>query len=169
LKRCILGERLETDVLVSVALTAPFDREFIDSLDLTTETAELILIGRSKGQRSEAIGKVIPALIGSGCDDRTVTYIFDHYAIGEKYREKGGSRDSWLTGEIRRAREYIRREHRELEIVDTTPPIPHVDKVELEERARTMTTLRKKLSSPGCARSSSFLKAATGPVECPKN
>lgn len=67
----------------------------------------MILEGESKGKRSESQMKVITALVGRDCDDRVITYILEHYPIGDKFREKGSDRKAWLMGEIGRSRKYI--------------------------------------------------------------
>lgn len=76
----------------------------LESLHTTSSTKELIKTGRKKGERSEAIWKVINTLVMAEESDDTILAIFDKYQIGEKYREKGRSKTKWLKQQIRKAR-----------------------------------------------------------------
>ena len=49
--------------------------------------------------------------IYNGYDDKTIFFIFDHYAIGEKYRENGSSKQRWLKGQIEKARQFVKDNH----------------------------------------------------------
>jgi len=57
--------------------------------------------------RSEAFFSVLLALLKAELDEPTIMAILENYPLGEKYREKGRTRDRWLQGEIKRARAKI--------------------------------------------------------------
>ena len=65
-----------------------------------------------EGKRSDQIWRVLHKLVEQGCEDEDIIYIFESYpeGIGEKYREKGGSRVSWLQGQL----DKVRKEHADL-------------------------------------------------------
>ena len=86
-----------------------FDFNGIDSLPIRKETKRLICNGAPVGQRSEAMMTVLNALAGAGLSDEGIFKVFDHHAIGEKYREKGSTRARWLQQQIVRARAYVAR------------------------------------------------------------
>ena len=79
----------------------------LNSLRLSQETRKLIFEGEQKGMRSEAIMKVLNALVGSGLSDEAISSIFNKYSIGEKYHEKNNSKESWLKMQIEKARKYV--------------------------------------------------------------
>jgi hypothetical protein len=101
------GDAINVDGLLEVPLPEPKDTEFVESLRVSQDTKDFILRGVPRGGRSETGMSVINALFGAGYDDRMVFFIFNHYAIGDKYREKGASRTDWLRGEIGRSRQYL--------------------------------------------------------------
>ena len=103
----VLTGDIKKDALWNCPLPSPVSEDFVREFKVSGDSIDLILQGAQTGQRSEAIGKVLGALIGAGYDDRLIFYIFDHYPIGEKYRGKGSSRKNWLQGEIRRSGKYI--------------------------------------------------------------
>lgn len=70
---------------------------------ISSRIKELILTGRPTGERSEAIMAVLKALIGAGVHENIIVWIFDHYPIGEKYRQNG---IRWLQAEINRAKQH---------------------------------------------------------------
>ena len=71
----------------------------LDSLELTPHIKNLIEDGQLEGKRSEAIWAVLKALAPAFTDGQIIT-IFEKYPIGEKYRDKGTSRQSWLLPQI---------------------------------------------------------------------
>ena len=79
----------------------------LDTLQISSAMRETIRNGAPKGQRSEAMMKALVSLLGAGVPESDIYRIFDSYPIGEKYREKGSSRDRWLRDEIGRARQYV--------------------------------------------------------------
>ena len=79
----------------------------IDDLPIKRQTKELILNGRDEGYRSEAMMTVISALTGASLSNKDIIGIFDEYPIGEKYREKGSSREKWLLPQIEKARARV--------------------------------------------------------------
>ncbi len=109
------GRDLNIAVLWDSLLPQPKDREFIDSLTVSAGIKTMILAGKDRGERSEATASVICSLLRSGYSEDIIRYVFMHYPIGEKYREKGAGKAAWLSGEIRRtvlSSEVRRQEHR---------------------------------------------------------
>ena len=97
----------------------------VESLSVSSEIKRLILEGESPGNRSEAIMKVLIGLLRVGIDDQDIFELFESHPIGEKYHDKGISKESWLEGEIKRAREFIK----------GIPRDPHEEEIEkLNER-----------------------------------
>lgn len=85
----------------------------LDNLQISAAMKETIRNGAPKGQRSEAMMKVMVSLLGAGVPEGDIYQIFDSYPIGDKYREKGSTRDRWLRDEIGRARQYVGRNEKE--------------------------------------------------------
>ena len=80
----------------------------VEELDVRSKTKKLILEGVPVGQRSEKMMTVLDALCGSaGLSDDEIIEIFEHYPIGDKYREKGENRQKWLQSQIKKARVYV--------------------------------------------------------------
>ena len=77
------------------------------SIEITGDTKNLITEGVPVGDRSEAIMTVLNALVGAGMHDSRIFEFFDHYPIGDKYREKGNSKHGWLQKQIDKAKEYV--------------------------------------------------------------
>jgi hypothetical protein len=75
----------------------------VDDLQISLAVKELIKNGVPKGQRSEAIFSVIQSLLKAG-NEALIISVFEKYPIGDKYREKGQTRERWLQGEIARAK-----------------------------------------------------------------
>ena len=92
----------------STKLPGTSDVETIDleSLHLSYAIKNLIKNGVEKGDRSEAQASVLSALIRSKVPNDNIFQIFNNYPIGEKYREKGHSKDKWLQDEIKRAKNF---------------------------------------------------------------
>ena len=101
------GRDLDTSVLWDTPLPNPKDREYIDSLTVSEGIKTLILGGKTKGERSEATASVICSLLRGGYSEDIIRFIFQHYPIGEKYREKGSGKEAWLSAEIRRNLAFI--------------------------------------------------------------
>jgi hypothetical protein len=89
LKNFVLGGDVDRDVLWNEPIPESKSHKFLKNFRVSESTEKLILEGKPPGERSEAIGKVIPALIGAGCEENLIRFIFEHYPIGEKFREKG--------------------------------------------------------------------------------
>ena len=79
----------------------------LDAISITNETRQLILEGKPKGERSEAIMTVLNALAFAGLEDGQIYSIFENYPIGEKYREKGSAKTNWLQSQIEKARWFL--------------------------------------------------------------
>ncbi|MBF0259489.1 MAG: DUF3987 domain-containing protein [Desulfamplus sp.] len=75
----------------------------IESLPVKPETKTLIKKGAEVGKRSQAIQRVINALIYSNLTDHQINEIFHKYPIGEKYREKSNP-EKWLQPQIDKGR-----------------------------------------------------------------
>ena len=75
-------------------------------VEVTPEIAELIENGRPVGERSEAVHKVLRALLSAGTDERIIIALMmdPKKGISAKPREKG---IKWLKGEIKRARKKL--------------------------------------------------------------
>jgi hypothetical protein len=107
---------IDTGCLWSIPLPEPQDREFIESLKVSPDIQQMILNGKPKGERSEAGMTVMLALMGARYDHNTIRFIFDHYPIGDKAREKG---KAWFNGEIKRAENHINKEKGIVQTVNT--------------------------------------------------
>ncbi|MBC8460530.1 MAG: DUF3987 domain-containing protein [Deltaproteobacteria bacterium] len=75
--------------------------------NLPFSVKQLIKNGAEKGERSEAIGSVLTALIKVRVTEDEIIRIFEENPIGEKYMEKGRGRVKWLKDEIGRVREFV--------------------------------------------------------------
>jgi len=80
----------------------------VDGLRISEKARGLIYKGKPKGQRSEAIMRVLNALKGALVSEKVIFSIFEAYPIGEKYREKGQSKWRWLKPQIDKAKGYVR-------------------------------------------------------------
>jgi putative DNA primase/helicase len=100
----------------------------IDRLPISPETKQLIKEPIPVGGRSEPIMSVLNALVWANLSDSDILSIFETYAIGEKYREKGGGH-RWLQPQIDKARSYV------VERAEDRPPLKAIDggKAHLEE------------------------------------
>ena len=76
----------------------------LEGLQIPYATRRLIEEGEATGRRSEAMMSVLNALERAGADDGTIIRIFDKYPIGEKYREVGNTRETWLLKQIQKCR-----------------------------------------------------------------
>jgi len=78
----------------------------IEGLDIPYATRRLIEQGDAKGRRSEAIMSVLSVLVKLGADDATIIKIFEDHpqGIGEKYHEKGRTREKWLLTQVEKCR-----------------------------------------------------------------
>jgi len=79
----------------------------IKTLPIRNKTKKLITKNIPVGERSEAMMTALNALVGAGVADDEIFHIFESYPIGEKYREKGDNRVSWLQPQIDKARSWI--------------------------------------------------------------
>ena len=72
----------------------------IGSVDtLPFSVRNLIKYGAEKGERSEAIGSVLTAMVRAGVPEDEIISTFEAESIGEKYHEKGSNRVRWLQAE----------------------------------------------------------------------
>jgi len=81
----------------------------IESLPVSYSIKNLIKNGVKKGNRSEAQASVLSAFIRAKVSDSTIFQIFNAYPIGEKFHEKGNSKDKWLQDEINRVKGFTER------------------------------------------------------------
>lgn len=78
-----------------------------DTLPVPYPTKKLIQEGAEKGSRSEAMMSVINSLVVAGLSDQDIKDVFENNLIGEKYREKGASREQWLQRQIDKGRKFV--------------------------------------------------------------
>ena len=76
----------------------------LSSLRVPLGTKKLIREGEPKGKRSEAIMSVLNSLVRAKVSNTDIINIFESYPIGEKYREKGRSKERWLQDQIDKVR-----------------------------------------------------------------
>ena len=81
--------------------------DMIKTLPISAKIMELIMTDIQVGQRSEAVMKVLNALVSANVPNETIFAIFDTYPIGEKHRERGDSRFDQLEVEIENARAHL--------------------------------------------------------------
>ena len=79
----------------------------LDSLPISLGTKKLIKDGEKEGGRSEAIFSVLISLLKANIPQSDIFHIFESYPIGEKYREKGQTKEKWLQQEIGRAKNKL--------------------------------------------------------------
>ncbi|MCD6582528.1 MAG: AAA family ATPase [Desulfuromusa sp.] len=73
-----------------------------------TEVIKLIKKGKTRGERSEVMMTVINSLVSTGFTDAEILLIFERYPIGEKFLEKGQSKNEWLQTQINKAKEFTK-------------------------------------------------------------
>ena len=100
----LMTDEIDTGYLLDNPLPKPDYKKFIKALKIPDGKKKTILTEPIKGTRSEKVFGVISSLINGGYDKKAIVYIFEHYPIGDKYREKGSGKKKWLLGEIARAR-----------------------------------------------------------------
>lgn len=83
-----------------VELPVEFPIVDIATLKVSDRIKQLIVEGKPKGERSEALGSVEVALAGAGYDVATIAGVVWHNPIGEKARDQGRK---WLAADIARA------------------------------------------------------------------
>lgn len=98
---------MDMSCLLNVRMPDEHMKGLVDDLKIGADKKRLILDGVEKGQRSEAIGGVLAALVGADSDPMLIKYIMDFFPIGDKYREKGPGKDRWLKDEIARAKGFV--------------------------------------------------------------
>lgn len=79
----------------------------VDSLPINYGTKKLIKEGEARGKRSEAIMSVVDSLVRAGVSEHYIFSVFENYPIGEKYREKGSSKERWLKSHIKKAKGFV--------------------------------------------------------------
>ena len=99
-----------SDPIESVTLpnVLSIDEATIRDLPVSHRIKNLILSGMPKTQRSEAQMSVLVALLAADVNKDTIFGIFEHFPIGEKFREKGDNRLQWLAEEMSRALAFIK-------------------------------------------------------------
>lgn len=103
----LIQHGLDLSCLLDVRMPDDEMQGLVNDLKISDEKKHLILDGVEKGQRSEAIGGVLSALVGADYDPILIKYIMDFFPIGEKYREKGAASLRWLKDEIARAKGFV--------------------------------------------------------------
>ena len=97
------------DFLIDVDQEEPqSERPYVGKIDsLSFSIKQLIKNGAEKGERSEAIGSVLAAMVKAGIPEKDIISTFEAEAIGEKFREKGSGLVKWLEDERRRTKEFV--------------------------------------------------------------
>lgn len=80
----------------------------LEGLSVSLSVRNLIETGLPKGERSEGIMAVLNALARAECSDEEIIRVFEQYPIGEKYREKGRTRERWLLKQANKARASLK-------------------------------------------------------------
>jgi len=83
------------------------EEEDVDAFPISHEMKELIKHGAENGQRSEAIMSVVNSLVNAHVPRELIHRVFNHFPIGEKYREKCASKEQWLDAHIHKAEDFI--------------------------------------------------------------
>ena len=94
----------------------------IDSLPVSLGVKKLIREGEKQGARSEAMMSVLDSLVRAGVSNEDIFSIFRVQAIGEKYREKGETKDRWLQRQIDKARNFTKDKQEEEQKEDEKQP-----------------------------------------------
>jgi hypothetical protein len=76
----------------------------LEELNLPYPIKRLIEQGETNGRRSEAIMSVLNSLVKANVSNTDILSIFEAYPIGEKFREKGHSKEQWLLDQIKKVR-----------------------------------------------------------------
>jgi DNA-binding transcriptional ArsR family regulator len=79
----------------------------LDALGVSDHIRSLISDPPLVGQRSEAMMRVINALVRANLSDDQILAIFERDPIGQKYREMGANRQQWLITQIQKARAFV--------------------------------------------------------------
>jgi hypothetical protein len=90
----------------------------LDTLKISYASKKLILNGDhnedkdedEECDRSRAIMSVVNALVRAGVSESDIFTIFDNNPIGDKYREKGATKEKWLMEHINKARGFLKKE-----------------------------------------------------------
>ena len=85
----------------------------INSLKISNVNKKLIRDGVKVGERSDKIWHILNCLIENGFSNSVIFGIFEKYAIGEKYREKGDSRHEWLLTQIEKIKDKLIKDSRD--------------------------------------------------------
>lgn len=80
----------------------------LESLPIKEETRRIIREGMPEGQRSEAIMRVVNALVWANLSDAEIFSIFEENPIGEKWTEDKHSKSKWLQKHIDKARSFVK-------------------------------------------------------------
>lgn len=83
----------------------PVGNGTLEGLQIPYAVKRLIQEGEVKGRRSEAIMSVLNALTKANATDQAIIDIFEKSPIGEKYREKGRTREKWLLKQVDKCRQ----------------------------------------------------------------
>ena len=83
---------------------------------ISDEIKHLIFTRLRKGERSEAMMRVLVAMVANGFSDDQIRYVFYTYPIGDKLSEKGDRADEWLESQIEITKQYVSEQH-----VDNVP------------------------------------------------
>ncbi len=82
------------------------EHENNSNLPVSEDIKKLIINGAPKGNRSEAVMEVLIALVSKGVSDTEIKWVFDNFAIGERFEEKGFRKDKFFDLELQKAKNY---------------------------------------------------------------
>ena len=113
-KNLKLGDTNKFDEASPVGMIAglSFDVD-LNTLKISNTKKKLIKNGVPIGERSETIWHLLIYLIENGFSNSVIFGIFEKYAIGEKYREKGDCRHEWLLNQIEKIKDKIIKDFRD--------------------------------------------------------
>lgn len=115
----------QPSIVTPVGIPPQQGKVILDALPVSARIKEIISTSYPKNERSEPGFFAIIKLLAAGISESTIFEIFQDYPIGEKYRDKGQSKDKWLAGEIDRAKSKALSDQ-------TTPPVvPIVDDLQV--------------------------------------
>ena len=77
----------------------------LEGFQIPYSVKRLIEQGEVKGKRSEAIMSALNALTRAFVNNQDIIRVFEDYPIGEKYREKGRTRETWLLKQVEKCRQ----------------------------------------------------------------
>jgi len=93
-------------------------------MKITDNTIALINGQQIKGERSEKMMTVLNSLVSSNVSEDQIYSIFYTKPIGEKFMEKGDTKDEWLLQQIEQAKTYVNRNNNKSNTQSYVPYAP---------------------------------------------